>query len=66
MYKVIRFYFNGGSRTVKSGLTLEQVQAHCQSIESSSRTCRGSKAKARTKSRGPWFDGYDTMKKAAR
>ena len=62
MYKVIRFYFNGGSRTVRSGLTLQQAQDHCGLAESSSRTCQGSKAKARTKSRGPWFDGYDTIK----
>jgi hypothetical protein len=66
MYKIIRFYFNGGKRVVKNGLTLEQAQAHCSSPETSSRTCRTAKAKARTKLRGPWFDGYYEIKKATR
>lgn len=28
-YKIVRMYFNGGRRTIKKGLTLEQAQAHC-------------------------------------
>ena len=59
MYKVIRFFFNGGKRVVKRGLTLEQAQAHCQDPETSSSTCRLAVNRRRTKQRGPWFDGYD-------
>ena len=42
-YKIIRFTFNGNSRTVKTGLTLEEAKAHC-SLEST----HGK----------DWFDGY--------
>ena len=59
MYKVIRFYFNGGKRVVKRGLTLEQAQTHCQNPETSSSTCKMAVNRRRTKNRGPWFDGYD-------
>jgi len=59
MYKIVRMYLHGSKRTIASGLTLEQVQAHCQDPETSSRTCKGSKARRRTRERGPWFDGYE-------
>lgn len=44
-YKIIRFYQdNRPSKVVKTGLTLEEAQAHCQSDDT----------------HGPgWFDGYD-------
>ena len=43
-YKVIRFTFNGSPKTVKTGLTLEEAQAHC----------------SREDTHGDgWFDGYD-------
>ena len=29
-YKIIRFRFNGSRRTIKTGLTLEEAQKHCQ------------------------------------
>ena len=29
-YKIIRFRFEGKSRTIKKGLTLEEAQEHCQ------------------------------------
>lgn len=57
-YKIVRAYFNGGTRTIKKGLTLEDAQAHCRNPETSSRTATSSAAKQRTKLRGPWFDGY--------
>ena len=57
-YKIIRSYFNGSTRTIKKGLTLEDAQAHCRNRETSSRTATSSAAKQRTKLRGPWFDGY--------
>jgi hypothetical protein len=35
MYKIVRMYFKGGRRTIKSGLTLEEAQAHCKDPETS-------------------------------
>jgi hypothetical protein len=60
-YKIVRSYFRDSRRTrvINTGLTLEQAQEHCADPETSSRTCTGSKAKARTKTHGPWFDGYE-------
>lgn len=60
-YKVVRFYFNkpGQRRTIASGLTLEQAQAHCQNSETSSSTCVGKAGKALTRKHGAWFDGYE-------
>ena len=43
-YKIIRFRFNDGRRSIKGGLTLEEAQAHCSS--------------PKTQGEG-WFDGYD-------
>lgn len=67
MYKIIRHYFrpqaSGYRRTIKTGLTLEQAQAHCKDPETSSSTARGSKACKRTRERGPWFDGYQECKR---
>jgi len=46
MYKIVRFYADGRKkRTIKKGLTLEEVQAHC-SLES-------------THEPGVWFDAYE-------
>jgi hypothetical protein len=63
-YKIVRNYFNAGvnSRTIETGLTLEEAQAHCGSDESSSRTATGKEAKARTRRVGAWFDGYTLEK----
>lgn len=59
-YKVQRVYFNnpGRFRTILSGLTLAEAQAHCSDPETSSRTCTKSAGKARTRKLGPWFDSY--------
>jgi hypothetical protein len=47
VYRIIRFYRDKGPRTIKTGLTLAEAQAHCQ----------------RPDTKGPgWFDGYDLMK----
>lgn len=59
MYRIVRMYFKGGKRTVKSDLTLEEAQAHCRDPETSSRTATGAAAKRRTRQRGAWFDGYE-------
>jgi hypothetical protein len=58
MYRIIRFYANGKSRTLKRGLTLEQAQKHCSDPETSSKTAVLPLAKARTKKCGEWFEGY--------
>lgn len=58
MYHIVRHYMNSSNRVIKRGLTLEEAQAHCKDPETSSRTATSSKARQRTKSRGPWFDGY--------
>ncbi len=59
MYKIIRFYFKGGRRTIKQGLTLEEAQEHCQDIQTSSSTCTTYAGKQRTKTMGDWFDAYE-------
>lgn len=58
-YKIVRHYFKGGKRVIERGLTLEQAQEHCRNPETSSKTCTSSAGKARTRAKGPWFDGYD-------
>ena len=63
MYKIVRMYFNGGKRTLKTGVTLAEAQAHCHSPEASSKTATASHLKQLTKRRGPWFDGYDECRK---
>lgn len=57
-YKIVRHYFNAGHRTITTGLTLEQAQAHCRDPETSWRTCTKSAGIARTRKYGHWFDGY--------
>jgi hypothetical protein len=61
MYKIIRFYRESplSRRTVKTGLTLEQAQAHCADKETSSSTCTHADGKRRTRKYGEWFDGYE-------
>jgi len=47
MYKIVRFYaphLNKQSRTIKTGLTLQQAQTHCSS--------------PKTRKEGVYFDGY--------
>lgn len=59
-YKIVRCYRNAGinSRTIRTGLTLEQAQAHCSDPETSSSTATGKNAKATTRRVGSWFDSY--------
>ena len=52
IYRIIRFRFDGSPRTIKTHLTLEEAQAHCQRPETSSNSTGP----------GSWFDGYDLMK----
>jgi len=59
-YRIIRHYQDPekGHKQIRSGLTLEQAQSHCQDPETSSSTCTKSNGRQRTKDSGPWFDGY--------
>lgn len=62
-YKIVRSFMVASSnmrkrRAIRTGLTLEEAQAHCRNPETSSRTATNAKAKARTKRYGPWFDSY--------
>ena len=60
MYKIVRMYFdeNVSNRTIKTGLTLEEAQAHCKDPETSSSTCTKAAGKRRTERYGDWFDSY--------
>ena len=62
MYKIVRLYQREDSRqyrrTIKSGLTLEEAQAHCSNPETSSSTAKSARARELTRKRGPWFDSY--------
>lgn len=58
MFKIVRMFSSGVSRTVKRNLTEEQTKAYCKNPETSSATCTTKKAKDRTKRNGDWFDGY--------
>jgi len=44
-YRVVRFFKNGCRQLVKTGLTREQAQAHCQHPA--------------TAEKGKWFDGFE-------
>ncbi len=60
MYKIRRVYFErpGSAKTIKSSLTLEQAQGHCNDPETSSSTCTTAKARAITRLNGEWFDSW--------
>jgi hypothetical protein len=62
-YKVVRMFQRDGhgKRTIKSGLTLEEAQAHCRDPQTSSSTATGAKARRYTEQHGPWFDGYEEI-----
>ena len=63
MYKIVRYFYNGAPRrTIKTGLTLAEAQAHCSDPETSSKTAMTAKARAYTRQRGQWFDGYMEMR----
>lgn len=59
MYKIVRFYFQSRTRrTIKRGLTLDEAKAHCNSLETSSVTCKLARNKRRTDMLGSWFDSF--------
>lgn len=59
-YKVMRYFADPKypAVTVKTGLSLEEAQEHCNRADSSSRTCTDELGEARTERYGAWFDGY--------
>jgi hypothetical protein len=58
-YKIIRFFQDKQTkRTVATGYTLEQAQAHCSDKNTSSATGTSPAARRITKAHGAWFDGY--------
>lgn len=61
-YHIIRFFAEDPAQNrtiIKTGLTLEEAQEHCNDPESSSSTCTNAEGLRRTELYGPWFDGYD-------
>lgn len=59
MYKITRLYRDSHRRrTIATGLTLEEAQAHCSDPETSSGTCTRPENRRRTRQHGPWFDSY--------
>lgn len=60
-YCIVRMFAHRPAqrRGLPSGLTLEQAQAHCQDINTSSKTAWTTSAIKRTARYGPWFDGYE-------
>lgn len=58
LYKIVRYYERGSRRTIESGVTLEEAQAHCNDPETSSKTCTNRAGRERTRKMGAWFDGY--------
>ena len=56
-HNVVRmFSISGIQRTIKKGLTLEQVKEHILNPESCSSTCKKIAGINRTKKLGHWFD----------
>lgn len=51
VYRIIRFRFRGSKRTIRTGLTLAEAQAHCRRPDTSG-----------TDRLGRFFDGYDYMR----
>lgn len=65
MYKIVRIYKNPhtNSRTIKTGLTLAEAQAHCKDPESTSSRCTRPEKKRITRRMGEWFDAYDECRR---
>ena len=47
------------SRETLTGHTVSSVQEHCSDPETSWSSCKFAEGKLRTKTCGPWFDGYE-------
>ena len=53
-YKIVRFYFGGGNKVIKKGLSLREAQLHCHNPETSSATAKEGIGEEPCE----WFDGY--------
>jgi hypothetical protein len=64
-YKLVRVFrgepgrLDWRRRTLDTGLTRNEVHEHCNDPETSSSTCTGRTAKARTRKYGDWFDTFE-------
>jgi len=58
-YMIMRKYASGNEKTLDTGLTLDEVRAHCKDPETSSRTASTAEAIEHTEQNGPWFDVYE-------
>lgn len=68
MYKIVRHFYTPGregyrNRVIRTGLTLEEAQAHCKDPETASKTATSARVARYTAKRGPWFDGYEECKR---
>jgi len=59
-FKIVRTYFSGGKKTIRTGLTRDEAEEHCGDSETSSTTCHEPANVAHTKKHGKWFDGFET------
>jgi hypothetical protein len=64
-YRIIRKYAKDmidddrpAPEVLKTGLTLEEAQAHCNDPETSSRTATSRASQLLTATHGDWFDAY--------
>lgn len=59
-YTIVRFFQRDNVENViiKTGLSLEDAQEHCEDPDTSWRTCTSEEGNERTRVYGPWFDGY--------
>ena len=56
-HTIIRmFSISGTERTIKKGLTLDEVKEHIMNQETSSHSCKGAAGIMRTKKLGAWYD----------
>lgn len=62
-YRIVRFFRDNNKQPQRRGLprrlTLEEAQAHCRDLNTSSSTAWKTAAVNRTKRYGAWFDGYE-------
>ena len=63
-YRIVRF-FKGDRPAQRRGLpknlTLDEAQAHCRDLNTSSSTCWQTTPVKRTRQYGAWFDGYEVQ-----
>lgn len=58
-YKILRIFFSDKEKMlIKTNLTLEEAQEHCNDDETSSKTCKSKEMVRFTEKNGSWFDAY--------